>query len=372
MKLDRNFVLLFILNYPLVIGLPFIPDSIGLSLNIYYFTIPLFLLFIIVLLMRKRKTLHRGEVGSLLILAVLVTQSAFFLKEITFPIIFFMVLIVSIIGFNNLEGRLSGRMILFVAILYLIVSVVAFASPGNFILSGRFSGFTVSASIYSTFITAIYIVFHINCSLSIRRKAFIYFGFLLLILFSETRLNLLLFLLLPLIIWLSKQEKLKLLALLIFIVGLNLAYPLYNRIVERPNVITTFRYADGRDASFELRYELFAKVWQQYSSLTFSEKLLGKGPEASRILIKNSFGDDHMPHQDFMRLLYDFGLLGMSIFIFFIIQQAITNEVSYSLAYLYFVSFFHNMVFNLFVVLLLILFASISLNNSKVTQEIKC
>lgn len=361
MKLNKNLVLLIILIYPLLIGLPFIQAEISHALNIYYFTIPFFILCLVLIAFGRKTVLHAQELTALIFLILLIARCVVSM-ELTFPIVFFAVVFTSIISFNNLYGVVSKRMIYIVVILYLIVSLVAFLNPANFAMLGRFSGFTVTASTYSTFLTAVYIIYYCNSKHRLFTKSILFLFFLALIVLSETRLNTMLFLLLPFIFWTHSKQKIRFIGLLLFVVALNLIYPIYALVSQESKAIATLRYEDGRDASFQLRYALFSQVWEDFLTLPFLEKLFGAGPETARALIKNAFVDDHMPHQDFVRLLYDFGILGFVAFMILLFKKMLRNKTTYALGYLYFISFFHNMVFSLFIVLLLLFFASKSFN----------
>jgi hypothetical protein len=358
MKFDKNFILTFLVGYPLILSIPFVRETMGFSLNKYYFPIPFLVVFIIVIVAKLKIRLARQELSNMLIgISLLLMTLIGFSGQLTFPTVFFLVTTISIISFYNLSGTYSPRLIGYIAVIYLVTSVFAFLNPENFQNLGRFSGFTISASVYSTFLTAIYIIYYWVGEGSFKVKLVVFCVFAMFIAFSETRLNLIFFMLLPIIFWLAASKQLKLIALLSFIIVLNLIYPLYSLIAERSNIIATYRYEDGRDASFELRYALYKTVWKEYKSLSVSEKIFGKGSEQARKVIQDYFKVDHMPHQDFIRILYDFGILGLSLFVLFILRKSLRDEVAYSLTYLYFISFFHNMVYNLLIILLILLFA---------------
>ncbi len=135
---------------------------------------------------------------------------------------------------------------------------------------------------------------------------------------------------------------------------LNAAYPIY-KLLNKDSFITTMRYDDGKDPSFQLRYELFERVLLEYSELSGTQQLFGAGSERAREVILTNFKYDHMPHNDFVRILYDFGIIGAILFLSLFIKIGSRNEILFCLVTLYFLSFYHNMVFNLFIVSLIFL-----------------
>ncbi|HEY0655297.1 MAG TPA: O-antigen ligase family protein [Chryseosolibacter sp.] len=359
MAIHRTVPLTLMLIYPLLLSVPFLQESVGVSLNIYYFTIPFFLLFVITLATKQEiKILRENLIDCIIVFLLLLLTVTRFVGSLTFPVVFFATLLMCTLLFNNLKGKVSHGTVGALTLLYVVASGVALLSPSNFENLGRFSGFAISASVYSTFLTTVYIVYVYAGNGSRKKKVLLYIIFLLLIFATETRLNLVFFLMLPFLFWVWGRPPLRFISLAGFILALNMIYPLYAVFSEESNVITTYRYEDGRDASFELRYSLFKTVYSHFKSLSLPEKIFGAGPEKARHLIIQTYDYDHMPHQDFVRLLYDFGIAGVSLFVILLVRNALRNEVSFCLTFLYFISFFHNMVYNLLIVLLILFFSS--------------
>jgi hypothetical protein len=172
-------------------------------------------------------------------------------------------------------------------------------------------------------------------------------------------LNLAYLIIVPFIIHFSKKRGNRKLIFIVSIIVLNLVYPVYQILSKETNV-AELRYKDGRDASFELRYALYSNVLESYIEGTVVEKILGKGSETSRLLVISKFKDDHMPHNDFIRVLHDFGIIWFLFFFFLLYRLASFSRISCVLTTLYLLSFYHNMIFNLYLILLIMLFSNLN------------
>jgi len=85
------------------------------------------------------------------------------------------------------------------------------------------------------------------------------------------------------------------------------------------------------------------------------EKIFGKGNEYSRRFIENLMEIDLMPHNDYMRILIDWGFLGFVIFSFLLYKLAVKNNYTLFVALVYMILFYSNLVFNIFLISILIL-----------------
>jgi hypothetical protein len=275
-----------------------------------------------------------------------------------------LILIVFFLLFTGLKGFISKSLISTTLLLYFIVSVIAYFDKESFQNLGRFSGFTPSASIYSTYITSVFILFlFFSRSMLLKITAFLLCIFLLYL--TQARLNLVYLILVPFIIHFSTNKRNRKLIFIATLVGLNLVYPAY-KILSKETNVAELRYEDGRDASFELRYALYSNVLQDFMEGSLPEKLLGRGAENSRLLILRNFEEDHMPHNDFIRVLNDYGIIWFLLFFILMFKLSISSKISCVLMTLYLLSFYHNMIFNLYLILLILLFCDIKneLNNS--------
>ncbi|HET8858750.1 O-antigen ligase family protein [Marivirga sp.] len=187
----------------------------------------------------------------------------------------------------------------------------------------------------------------------------------MLILPTVTRLNIAFYLFLPFFLFFAKKNRLiRLVVLLIYMTLLNLTYPVYNSIIKNYPSLVEVRYESGRDASFGLRYALFNKTLEKFSELTTNEKLLGAGNEASRNMIKANFKSDLQTHNDFIRFLFDFGIIPTLMFLTFLLIIFSKNKATFMIGLIYLVSFYHNMLYQLIFILLAIYFFKIKLNEN--------
>lgn len=151
-------------------------------------------------------------------------------------------------------------------------------------------------------------------------------------------------------------------ALLITISLVLFIYPIYEVSTQYiPTEIIAFRFSGGTDTSFGLRYALFSAVSEILYSSSIIELLWGHGAEASRKLIIEQWGVDLFPHNDAIRIIYDFGAIFAAAFILTIINLASRHPLSTVLCILYFISFMHNMIYSHYLIALII-YTSISKN----------
>jgi O-antigen ligase len=145
---------------------------------------------------------------------------------------------------------------------------------------------------------------------------------------------------------------------------LNIAYPVYDIIIKKYPSLVEVRYESGRDASFGLRNSLFSTTLNEFSKLNNYEKLFGAGNEASRNMIKSKFKSDLQTHNDFIRFLFDFGIIPTVIFLTFLLKIFSKNKITFIIGLIYFLSFYHNMLYHLLFVLLSLFFFKIKLNEN--------
>ena len=106
----------------------------------------------------------------------------------------------------------------------------------------------------------------------------------------------------------------------------------------------------------------------EYSEGTLIEKTIGKGNEYSRVYIHDLFGFDLMPHNDFVRLLTDWGAIGLFLFLLFLYKVSVKDRDVFYISIVYLLLFYSNMVFNTFIISLLIIFYN-SNQNTEIHYE---
>ncbi|MFO0323105.1 MAG: hypothetical protein ACK504_11845, partial [Bacteroidota bacterium] len=110
-------------------------------------------------------------------------------------------------------------------------------------------------------------------------------------------------------------------------------------------------------------------VYNEYLNKTsVGEKLFGKGSEEARKLVLKKIKYDIFPHNDFIRLAYDFGIICTILFLFFLYRISRINNVSFLILLLYLFSFYHNMVYDFFLISILVFYSGIKHKNEIVKE----
>jgi hypothetical protein len=223
--------------------------------------------------------------------------------------------------------------------------------------TSRFVGFIGSPTVFSGIIVTLYVV--VTRRWDIKSFKFILislivFGFVLL---TKTRLILIFIVIFPLIKYLIASKKWMTLKklFLIFLITTVSIYPLYGLVIKWFPMLVSIRYEDQRDASFGLRYFIFKKMTVNYSEGTIVEKSFGKGNEYSRNFIEELFKYDLMPHNDFVRLLNDWGAIGLFLFLLLLYRISTKNNEACYVTGVYMLLFYSNMVFNIFLISLILI-----------------
>src|SRR5690606_14632303 len=85
------------------------------------------------------------------------------------------------------------------------------------------------------------------------------------------------------------------------------------------------------------------------------EMLFGKGNEYSRLLVYERFSQDLFPHNDFIRIIIDWGIIGGGAFFYFLYRLSKRNLTALFISILYMILFYSNMIFNLYIISILII-----------------
>jgi hypothetical protein len=270
------------------------------------------------------------------------------------PLLFISYLLLLIIYLNRMKRTeaVTLHFNILLVILFYLVSYLLLAFSKSYTFDNRYFGFLISPTVFSVYFEIIFVITYCLMSGRIYRTAFFIIS-LLLLLFTQTRINILILTFVPLIVFLLEKElvskrKIIFLALAIFI----FVYPLYQILLE-VDFVREFllgRYNDGRDASFGMRYYLYVKSLQLIQDASWFELLFGRGSEFARIYIFDLTGEDSYSHNDFLRLIIDFGLVFTILYFILIIRISLKNKMSVIIFILYLSSFYHNMVFDFYVV----------------------
>jgi hypothetical protein len=223
-------------------------------------------------------------------------------------------------------------------------------------IGNRFVGFTASPTTFSGILVVVFILVDVTLKPLSRTRLILLFIVLLFVYLSKTRLILLFLIVYPFLVFFIKKKAVSLgLVFLVVFTTLFFVYALYGWVIERFPELVTLRYEDARDASFGLRYQMYKVVELDFYSGTIWEILFGKGNEYSRLLIIENMGKDFFPHNDFIRIINDWGIVGASAFFIFLYRISKKNITGLLVSLLYLILWYSNMIFNLFLISILII-----------------
>lgn len=367
MKISSFHILFLILIYPFFYASSYITFNIGYLFSVYYFVPVTFFLILLNLGKKSTETLKQNalNIGLLLVVILLVLFNTTDLRY-SKPLVFFIFVLNIYILCLTLKMNINNKLLQSSFFLLLILSFLFITQEDRY-FDYRYLSFFLSPTVFSVY-TEVFLILVLCFSKNRQLKIvlFLLAGFFILL--TKTRLNFFFYLTIPIMLYYSdKFYKSKFKIILIYLVCLNLLYPIYNFIIQSEvgkNSLVTSRYENGRDASFGLRNYLNTLVYKDYiSNSTVSEKILGRGSEVSRKILIANLGEDVLPHNDFIRFTLDFGLLATLVFIIFLYRVTRKNYVSFILLLLYLFSFYHNMIYDFFMIALMMYFSNVNEND---------
>jgi hypothetical protein len=351
----QKYLVTFILLYPLILFAPSVLGYDGFKLtNIYFLLFSVLNLLILI----SRKTLKFSFSNAILL--VLFILAVFQLKSFRFsgPVFFIGSIFVLNFFLENLAvKKYSQTIVRFFYYITLLLSFLCLFFENCYSELGRFQGFVGSPTIYSAFIFLMFLLFFQPRGNS--RGLFFYLNYLIVLFFiykSETRLVLLFFILFPFIEMAVKSGRIKYKTILnIVSVILISLYPIYSWIVKKFPLIVKFRYEDGVDRSANLRLALYDMCVDFFVNGSWLNILFGHGTESARLMIWQKFGTDIMPHNDFLRILIDWGIVGTALFFIFLYKIIRKTELTFYIGMVYLLLFYSNTIYNVFLVSILLL-----------------
>lgn len=358
LEVNVNKVLIAVLLYPAILFFPNILGQEGFWLTApYFFVVFLFLLSFI--LLNKRSVVKKDSILVALLLLFAIAVFNFTSIRYSLPLFFTLYGLMLFVFISTIEYRtFYSKNIEYALYLYFLLSLPFLLSSIGYVHQGRFAGFVGSPTIYAGFMTIVFII----SSLRLRLFSIKYISFyaltLLLVYLTKTRLILAFLMVYPFLRELILRKKwFTRKRLFVIFYGITLSiYPLYVALLDWfPNLLT-MRYSGKADTSFGLRNYLFVQSQQEYLNGSGFQMWFGKGNEKARSFILELMTVDYMPHNDYLRLLIDWGVVGFLVFSFLLYKLAVKNDYTLFLALTYMVLFYSNMVFNLFVLSLLIIF----------------
>lgn len=241
---------------------------------------------------------------------------------------------------------------------YVVLSVV-FYSLFDFTfmeIGERFNGFTGSPTTYAAIMAIIYILADRYLNHNFYTRLLLYLVIFILVLLSKTRLVLLFMIVYPVLFYIINKKAYSYSVVFVgtFLV-LYFVYPIYTIIADIFPELITMRYDDNRDASFGLRIYLYNILQTDFLNGSIWEMLFGKGNEYSRLLVYERFSQDLFPHNDFIRIIIDWGIIGGGAFFYFLYRLSKRNLTALFISILYLILFYSNMIFNLYIISILII-----------------
>jgi O-antigen ligase len=193
-----------------------------------------------------------------------------------------------------------------------------------------------------------------------------------LLLFTQTRINILVLASVPMVVFLLERgllsrKKIVLVSLAIFV----FVYPLYQLLLDF-DFIKEFllgRYGGERDASFGMRYYLYIKSLELIQEASWYELLFGQGSETARLYILELTKEDSYSHNDFLRLIIDFGIIFTVLYLLLIIKIALKTNLTVVIFILYLSSFYHNMAFDFYTISCLVICSTLTVSFKPISKS---
>ena len=285
------------------------------------------------------------------------------------PLIFFVFLVAFSFSTSLVNARLeniqnSQKISYFLLNTHLIIFSILFILKPDFSIQqgNRFVAFFSSPTTFSTWITSLLILAFSPLDARALRKPKFIITLILITFFiyaSGTRINLLCIILLILISvfpdFLEKRSS-RALLLLTYAILITCIYPAYAYLSSLlPSDILAYRFNDGADTSFGLRIALFNAIYEPLLTSPLSQLLFGHGGEASRLVVIENWGQDLYPHNDIIRIAYDYGLVFLLIFIAVLITYSSTSISTTIPCIVYITSFLHNMIFSHYLISIIVI-----------------
>lgn len=374
LSMPQNFINSFLI-FPSIIILFFLSGIVSPSLGNIYFS-----LILVVVLIFLSYLLSRGiKVGSqslflVLMYLIFITLLNYVSVSYIKPQVFFLFLCVLYVLFYTASYRCDylfdskvlgveyGALIKFIFISFLLVNLSLALLGLRFDHMGRFIGIASSPTVLAVLLGYCLIFLY---WVEKRPSVLLVFSYAIVVYLhikTGTRINLVFIGLYPFVIFFYKNtsSKVRLTFIVSFIVILNLMYPIYDYLIglSGEGLLANERYGDGRDASFGLRFNIFNLLIDEFlTSFSNLQVLFGAGSEFSRQYVLEYYSLDILPHNDFLRLSLDFGVLFLFGYMYVLIRLSQKNTVAFLAVLLYLISFYHNMVYSFPLMLFLLFFS---------------
>jgi len=227
----------------------------------------------------------------------------------------------------------------------------------------RFSGLLLSPTVFGIYSLIYFVTFlRFSDKNEVFGKIFLYAILIVLLFAAKSRLNIFIALLLPFYFSLIGKEiffkhKRKLFIFILF--SSIFMYPVYE--LTKDTMIETRRNASDSDNT-RLGYTVI--LVKEIQEASFIKKMFGNKANSSLKLIGNN---SIKPHNDFLRIIYDYGIIFFILYLFVIYYYFKRDYFLSFIIVIYLASFYHNMIFDLFMITYLIFMSFIVKQNSNYT-----
>lgn len=373
MRITSGVILFLILLYPFFYANSFIAFTASYKFSLIYF-VPLTLLLTLLNFSKKSLAELKKNRVNLTLLGLVFLIILFNTNDIRYikPLLFIFYVINLYILSITIDFKEHDKLVKRAFICFVVLSFLYLGYSHRFMDGERYFAFMKSPTVYSVY-SEVYLllVLLVIKNTRIQYLVFILAGFFIFI--TKTRLNLVFYISIPLLIYLLhkfKSSKWKILVVYIFC--LNMLYPIYSYLVKfdfGKKSLVSSRYEDGRDSSFGLRNHLNYLTYNEYMNrTTIAEKLFGKGSEEARKMVLKKIKFDVFPHNDFIRFTYDFGIICTVLLLIVFYRIAQHSDLAFLILLLYLFSFYHNMIYDFFLISILLYYAGIKKKDEINTQ----
>lgn len=369
LRLNVVKIILFVLflSLPLLfISLPFRKMEYGLFFSLVSLVIVFLLVVLIYEFARRQKVrLNCDTFVTFILLSITLfnfnqTYSAYSLYLV---LLFVIILIFSLsTSYIVLDGFRRG--IIWLIILYFMATLILSLSSDYYQIfdgSNRFSGLMHSPTTFGI-ISLLFFTLYLKLSYGSSRVSvsLVYVVMLYLIFIAGSRLNLMVAILIPFYFLFINDHYFKQFRVVLFVVvmlSVFFIYPSYQYVKGNYQVEKLMR--DNIAGSDTTRMIFSAKVINEISVSNNSEIAFGHGSNLSLDVIGT---EKVKPHNDFLRIIYDYGVLFFILFLFKL-YGIFKKDIYHSFVItIYMVSFYHNMVFDLYTVSFILIFTTLALN----------
>lgn len=353
-----HIVSFLVLVYPVLLLFPVFFGKNGFSITAPFF-FGVFVAIFLSLLIKSKIIINNKNVLLALLLLILLSIFNFTSLRYSLPLFYLIYTLFLFLFFEDKNNSLDSKNVFFSNFLfiYILLAIPFIFLEQGYVKGDRFSGFIGSPTIFAGIISAVYIIFSNNKRLFSIKSILIYVIVLYIVYLTKTRLILLFLLIYPFLKVLMQYKKWFTIkrVFFIFLMTTLFIYFLYARVTEWFPSLVTLRYENARDSSFTLRFYLYSLVEDNFVNGSWSERIFGKGNEFSRNFIKAKFDRDLMPHNDYIRILSDWGAFGFLLFTYFFYKIGTKNKNTLFVSLIFMLLFYSNMIFNLFMISILII-----------------